>query len=393
MKPILKNVNKNGVGTIYIYVDFYNKNIREQVYFKTSVKVSSKSFSTNGKIRNHPSSSELNLIIDGYMNDIYKAINEIKAKGIELNAFELRRAYSSNKDPEKTITELISDYTSIRLDATSDLIDKLNNLKKRVEDYSPKAKYSGINQEWINRFINHLQDFQQPSTIHRTFKFLKQVLNHYHSEGIIDDRFKKLSYPKPFTQRQMVFTEEEIRMILDHTPSRRYLQRVKDLALIQMFTGLRYSDAVKINLSNIYNNQLNITTQKTNQIISIPLHNALKALLESYQYDLSELRISNQKYNDYLKILIKESGVNSMFEVIRFENGVKKVYQEYKYDLVSSHTFRRTFITNAVLKGISLHVIQSITGHTTLKQLSQYVTLADEIKCREMQKMDDLFRI
>ncbi len=53
----------------------------------------------------------------------------------------------------------------------------------------------------------------------------------------------------------------------------------------------------------------------------------------------------------------------------------------------------RTFITNAIIKGIPLHVIQSIKGHTTLKQLSEYVNIADSIKQQEMNKMNELFRV
>lgn len=82
-----------------------------------------------------------------------------------------------------------------------------------------------------------------------------------------------------------------------------------------------------------------------------------------------------------------------MAESVVFENGKKVVCLKPKFELVASHTFRRTFITNAIVKGIPLHVIQSITGHTTLKQLSEYVNIANSIKQQELNKMNELFRV
>lgn len=102
----------------------------------------------------------------------------------------------------------------------------------------------------------------------------------------------------------MVFQEPEIRKLIEYQPNRDSIKRVKDLALCQLFTGLRYSDAIRINQSNIVNGKLAITAEKTIQNIYIPLHPALKTILEKYDYDLSPLIISNQKYNEHLKDLV-----------------------------------------------------------------------------------------
>lgn len=77
-----------------------------------------------------------------------------------------------------------------------------------------------------------------------------------------------------------VLIESEIRKLIEYMPTRDSIIRVKDLALIQLFTGLRYSDAIKINQSNIFNDQLSITAEKSNQNINIPLHSTLKNILE-----------------------------------------------------------------------------------------------------------------
>lgn len=62
-----------------------------------------------------------------------------------------------------------------------------------------------------------------------------------------------------------------------------------------------------------------------------------------------------------------------------------------KFKLIASHTGRRTFITNAILAGIPLPVIQKITGHRKLSTLQKYVEIADEKKKSELKKLTDFY--
>ncbi|MEX2411360.1 MAG: hypothetical protein WD607_08330 [Candidatus Paceibacterota bacterium] len=64
LKPVLRNVSsKTGLGTVNIYLDFYYKNYREQVFFKTPIKVEKRQFSKAGKIKLHPNGKELNSLL------------------------------------------------------------------------------------------------------------------------------------------------------------------------------------------------------------------------------------------------------------------------------------------------------------------------------------------
>ncbi|WP_200974458.1 tyrosine-type recombinase/integrase [Echinicola sp. 20G] len=408
IRPYLQNISKKtGLGTVYYILDFLNPSTRETVQFKTTVKIEKKHWKKNKVSTSHPSHYELNDSLNTELQEIHKILNELRIRSIPINATNVKNYRQVEKEGEKDFISLAKEYIALRTDAKPRMIEKLVNLVTRLEDFSGGKKfyYSQITQKWINDFTLYLQQerpdhpnknlrkSQQPSTIHKTFSFLRQILNHYNKLDIIDAKYKNLNYPRAFKQKQMVLLEDEIRTLLEFQPPRESLQRVKDLAMVQLFTGLRYSDAVKINKTNVFNGQLSITAVKTNQNIHIPLHPALKTLLEKYDYDLTPLMISNQKYNDHLKTLIQMSGIDSKAEHIYFENGKQVTTQRFKYELVGSHTFRRTFITNAIIKGIPLHVIQSITGHTTLKQLSEYVNIADAIKEQEMNKLNGLFSV
>lgn len=391
----LKNVNtKTGIGTIYIYIDLYTSNSRNRIFYKTPHKVESKFFQ-NGKVNGRTElAKNLNSHIQNEIEIIKTVIKDLEYKGKEINKNTLLEARKAKNEGVKDIITLSEEYINFRTDAKKRQIEKLNNLLTRLKEFSKSKKiyYSDINQKFIYDFTLFLQFKQQPSTINKTFAFLRQILNHYFNTGIIDDSFKRLNYPKGFKQKQMVFTEAEIKKLLEFQPQSNRLEKVKDLAMLQMFTGLRFSDAILINKAKIYNDSINISTQKTNQNIIIPLHANLKKLVEKYNYDLSCLKISNVNYNKYLKELVELAEIDSKTEYIFFEKGLQVTSQQYKYKLVGSHTYRRTFITNAIIQGIPLHVIQSITGHTSLKQLSDYVNIADEIKSQELNKLNTLFK-
>lgn len=406
----LRNISKKSqIGKIYVYIDFYTTTHRRQIFIATPVKIESYYWNSKTQKLNkfHPSFEELTKTLEIEKNKVWNIINKFELSGIEITPESIQDYIGIKKEGTKDLITLGREYIMIRTDAKPKNIEKLNNLLVRLEDFTngKKVYYSNFNQKFINDFIEYLQTekpkhtnkqlikSQQPSTIHKTFSFLRQILNYYNSTGLIDDKYKNFKYPKGFKQKQMVLQEDEIKILLAFKPIISRLEKVKDLALLQLFTGLRYSDAVKLNKSNIYNNYINLNTKKTNQDLTIPLHSNLKKLIEKYNYDLSVLNISNVNYNKYLKELIELVGITSKSEYKYFVNGQMVTTQKYKYEMIASHTFRRSFITNAIIQGIPIHIIQSITGHTTLKQLSEYVTIADEIKTQQMSKLDNLFKI
>lgn len=125
--------------------------------------------------------------------------------------------------------------------------------------------------------------------------------------------------------------------------------------------------------------------------VSIPLHPRLKDILTKYDFDLTPLHISNQKFNDYVKILCKEAGISDEVEIVKYQNGSKQYLIKPKWSLIASHTGRRTFITNSILAGIPLPVIQQITGHKKLTTLQRYIEIADENKKSELSKLSSFY--
>ncbi len=409
LKLTIRNVNKKtSMGTIYVYLDFNYGNVREQKFFKTPVKIAKVDWSKSGQVKkSHPNHKELNELLASEKKRILDMINEMRRDEIEVTPQSISTITEKKKEAKKDLIQLSEEYINSRTDLTERHKQKLESLVSRIKDFSKgkKVYYSSVNQKWIDSFTMYLQEgnpdsddknlqkSQQPSTINKTFSFFKQILNHLNREGIIDDRYKTFKYPKGFQSKKVILTENEIRKFIDYKPTTKKLQKVKDLSLIQLMTGLRYSDLINIRKTNISGNSLEIMNKKTKKYTSIPLYKELNTLLQKYDYDLSYLSLSNTNYNKYLKELMELAKVDTLVEKFYFENGEMKSVFLPKYDLIGTHTFRRTFITQAILKGIPIHVIQSITGHATLKQLSEYVNIVEEMKAVEIKKLDSLFKL
>jgi len=241
----------------------------------------------------------------------------------------------------------------------------------------------------VNKLASFWRDNKgfQPNTISKNFKFLRQFLNHLHNEDILNSsKYRRLQHPKEVETFVVVLSREEVIQLINYQPETSSLVRVKDLFLILIYIGLRFSDAIRISKSWLKGEFLVVNTQKTGERVSVPIHPKLKELLGAYGYDVTALKISNQKFNDYIKILCEKADINDMVEVVRYQKG-NKVYQSIlKFQLISSHTGRRAFITNSILAGIPLPIIQGITGHKKLETLKLYIKINKEVELSQFQK-------
>ena len=98
----------------------------------------------------------------------------------------------------------------------------------------------------------------------------------------------------------------------------------------------------------------------------------VESILKKYDTNLKGFpkSISNQKFNQYIKEVLK---------IVGFTQNGRLISEPEKplYDCVSSHTCRRSFITNLYLDGCSLYDIMKISGHRTEKALLTYIKVSN----------------
>ena len=163
------------------------------------------------------------------------------------------------------------------------------------------------------------------------------------------------------------------------------LERVRDLFLVGCFTGLRYSDYSILKPENIRDGLIEITQVKTNDPVVIPVHDTVARIMAKYGGQLPR-SLSNQKTNDYLKDLGEMIPCLSK-EVIRSftKEGRRQQTRHEKWELLTTHTARRSFATNEYLDGTPTLTIMAITGHKTEKAFLRYIKLVPSDHARLMK--------
>jgi integrase len=182
-------------------------------------------------------------------------------------------------------------------------------------------------------------------------------------------------------------SEQELQLIHDaELPT--HLDRVRDCFLLLAWTGCRYSDLQQIDKSNIKGEVLSFRQHKTNNRVAIPIHPVVREIFEKYNYELPN-EISNQKFNDYLKDVARLSGITTTETKTRTEGGKLTTTRSEKWQLVTSHTGRRSFATNMYKRGLPSIMIMSITGHKTESAFLKYIKVRQE---EHAEMMADIWR-
>lgn len=264
-----------------------------------------------------------------------------------------------------------------------------NTMTKHLKEFEKtygEFTSENINEELWNGFRDKYfvakKKFGNAST-NKNLKKLKQFLRFalkkkYIVSSIDLDELKYLDEIEPF---KIALQESEVETLfnLDLSNEPR-LDKVRDLFALEILTGQRFSDTSKVlDSKHISDTNILIYQQKTGERVSIPLHPKLRFHL-SYifaKYPDGLPAITNQKFNDYLKeicILAKFTKEHSWI----IQTGKKKIQKsDFRYNLVSSHTGRRTFCTLALKSGIASEIIMKVTGHKKYEQFRDYVKVDD----------------
>lgn len=94
---------------------------------------------------------------------------------------------------------------------------------------------------------------------------------------------------------------------------------------------------------------------------------------------------SDDKSKDKIINILEE---NIELLKVRF-SGNKRTETIYpKYEVITTHTGRHTFVVNAIRLGIPLEVIMRFTGHKNYDSIKPYLKIVDEVKSEEMKKFN-----
>ncbi|WP_138993404.1 site-specific integrase [Larkinella sp. C7] len=213
-------------------------------------------------------------------------------------------------------------------------------------------------------------------------KDLKVMLKQAHADGMHSNNvYQHRDFKKLVEDVDNIYlTDEELTILynLDLSTNAR-LDRVRDLFLIGCYTGLRFSDFSELRPENITHNGRILTrkTLKTSERVSIPLNPKVLSIISKYE-GIPPRTITNQKMNDYLKELCRRAGLTDSVEVSRTKGGRKETRYLEKCEMVTTHTARRSFATNAYLAKVPTVAIMKITGHRSEAVFLRYIKISSE---------------
>jgi len=387
----LDNKKDRPLSLIFLYFR-YSKRILK---YNTKLRINAKDWNKEKQRirRSHKYSKDMNSFLASLEGLVYPTYLHLLAKlGREPENKELKyevnvKLNRLNKVKEATFVEYIKSHieslSGIKREGT---IKHYKTTYNRLVEYQKQKKttlyFSSINQKFNNDFVQFLQALNiADNTIGVYIKNVKLFMNAAYQENLHANlTFKRFKVVKDGAAQPVYLSETELNTLYHYNlEDNERLERVRDSFIVACFTGLRFGDLIRLRKSNVIQHNgkqiISILTSKTKTKVEIPIHPYVSAILDKYGGQMPK-SMTNQKMNEYLKELCKMVGFNKSHQKILLKANQQVIEELPKYKLISTHTARRSFATNAYLAGIPSKQIMDITGHKKESTFLKYVRVS-----------------
>ena len=251
-----------------------------------------------------------------------------------------------------------------------------------------KLDYSTLDEKFYTDYCKWLSDELQlvDSSISNHVKVLKTFLKWAKQKGYHDSSSFEKFYRGNHRGDTQALSVDELRQLLDLdlTDSPR-LSRVRDHFLLQCFTGMRYGDLVRLEPKHFDDAAgiIRYVTQKTDTRCVIPITSPLKRILASFPSRIFEFT-SPVKQNVYLKEVAQRAGMDKPTSVAEYRQGKRIETVKPKFELMTTHVARRSYVSASIRFGIPESVISIVTGHSAKGMLQQHYIKLDEEAVRDI---------
>lgn len=324
---------------------------------------------------------------------------------------ELRRAVMSMLERWDSIDNRVLPYVDMFICEQSAVcqwadgtVSVLRSFRNHIASFDRNLRFDFFDASGIGKWIISLRaSGLEESSVRKLYQQLKWFLlwalrNGYTSKDDIRNyrpKFKIIEKPVVFLSADELMLLYNYKVPADGSvPHWRSLETVRDGFCLCAFTSLRYSDLAKLKRTDISDNMLWITTQKTHDRLPIDLNTQAKNILDKYSgRRLPGGRaipvLSNQKMNLYLKELCRLCGISAPVTKVFYKGGCRVERTFLKYELIGTHAARRTFICFALESGIPPQVVMKWTGHSDYKSMKPYIEITGKAKQAAMQRISE----
>lgn len=396
-KFVLKEPNSTSKTLVYMFYNFNNQRLK----YSTGEKILPRYWNLakqrakeSSQFPEYPEFNQRLKNIEAAINNCFRRLlNDNKNITPDILREELNNELSEDKltsKQENLLKWMEAEIEIIKLSQKKGSIQVYNSLLKHLKEFSVKRRYKltfdSITLEFYEQFKDYI--FHDKKLLTNTFgkqiKTLKTFLNIATEKGINENFAYKSKLFKAVEEKvdHIYLTMEELDVLYKKDLSNKLsLDRVRDVFLIGCYTGLRFSDFTQLKKENLEKTKnglvFNVITKKTGERVIVPVKTVVKQIWDKYAGDLPEA-ISNQNMNDYLKDLGELAEINKPTIIKRTSGKEVKETIVPKYKLITTHTARRSFATNAYLSNIPAISIMKFTGHKTESSFMKYIKVSQE---------------
>lgn len=333
-----------------------------------------------------------------YNDFLVTLIDNYKLNGEKITREKLKNAFDAKFKPERVTNdfEYFTDFISDFLSSIKGAINKSTGKeysKARVyvynqsmnalinfENYSNKRiRIDEYNSQLNDAFVSFCANEKKFSsnTIGELVSGVKVLLRKAKEKGYtIANDLGDFTKTKE-ESISVVLSEDEIeRLVAFDFSNDKRLENARDLMILGLWTGLRVSDVMALPAIDPDSKFIEVEPQKTRNTsgikVVIPLHHHIKEMIRKRGMPTP---LNNSYFNKFVKEVCKIVGFNDDVEGTLMNSKTRRkergVFE--KWQLISSHTCRRSFATNLYLMNFPTLSIMKITGHTTEASFLKYI--------------------
>ena len=175
-------------------------------------------------------------------------------------------------------------------------------------------------------------------------------------------------------------TDKQLKAVLAHCATRRHAARDRAIVLFSFLAGLRAKEIALLTVSNVLGDN-----GIRDEFVLSPLQT--KGRKARRVFLSSRLR---QELAVYLKHTKLRSGCDALFQSQKgagFSANtlcqlLLRIYAECGLEGATSHSGRRSFITNLAAKGVGVRVLAELAAHASISTTQRYIDVNDkQMRC------------
>lgn len=367
-----------------------------------------------------------NTLISEWSQLVANIFSHYKSLNIVPTAEQLRGAFArvtAQDELTTTYTPQPIALTTVKAAFTQFIIDQKNSgswsdgtvyamevFRRMLSWFKPDTPINNIDEKWMEKFHQWLviERGQQGVTVNGNLTkmrwFLRWARRKGLYKGLADQNYRpKVKGASEKTRSIVYLTRNELRKFEEYEFKEKHYQVAKDIFLFGCYTGMRTSDILHLRRADCYDNHITFTTQKTNDTLTVPLNDKAKAILEKYkgckphryQKTIGVLQPAlpspfQKTMNKHIHAMMKEVGIDALTHHIYYIGNQRHDEVHPKYELITTHTGRHTFIVTALGLGIPVQVVMEWTGHSNYNAILPYVAIANDTSVQAMDKFNSL---